>query len=725
MVAAALKRLRWPGVWPVVAFVVLLLLALDLMSDAVQNSDRLSRVFVPLLSLVLVGLAGLAAIVVVNVVRLVRLYRRQAAGSRLTGRMVLLFAAVSLLPVAVVYYHSLGFLLKGIDSWFDIEIDRAMEDALDLSQASLDLNRRVLLRYSEQLISEMQGEADATLPLALDAARRRSGAIELTLLSSHGQVRGSSSADPIQIVPALPETEILQQVRDGSNYVGLDTRPADGVVIRTVVRDPSGGPLVLQALFPTSERVTDLSERLESAYNRYRELAYLREPLKFSFSLTLSLVLLFGLLAALIAAFEMARRLVAPIADIAHGTRRVAEGDYSHRLPLPKQDDELSFLVASFNAMTRRVAQARDAAERSQEEVEAQRSYLQTVLGHLSTGVVAYDAEGRLRTANPAANQILRLELEDFEGESLEALSSAHPRLDPWVRSVEEAFAADGDWRGEVTLFRAEGRQVLTCRSSVFNPPGEARRGWVVVFDDVTTLIKAERDAAWGEVARRLAHEIKNPLTPIQLSAERLRHKYLKLLSEPDAKVLDRATITIVQQVEAMKQMVNAFSDYARPPKMEAEPLELDHLLAGILDLYRNADVCLKEDFGAPKASIRGDALRLRQVVHNLLKNAQEALEGQADACVRVSTALVAEKDSHCVEMRVEDNGPGFDEALLGRLFDPYVTSKAKGTGLGMAIVKKIIEEHSGTIWAENREGGGARVVVRLPLCQGDPRARA
>ncbi len=710
-----MRRWRRPKLWPIVAFLLVLLVALDLMSDAIQNSDRLSRAFVPLLTLVLAGLVGLTGIVVVNVVRLVGLYRRQAAGSRLTGRLVLLFAAISLLPVAVVYYHSLAFLLKGIDSWFDIQIDRAIADSLALSQASLDLNRRVLLKYSEGLLGEVGGETEATMPLALDTARRRSGALSLTVMNSHGRVIGSSSADPTQIVPVLPESEVLAQVREGNNYVGLDTRPAEGLVIRTLVRHPKGSPVLLQAIFPTSERVSALSERLELAYNRYKELAYLRQPLKLSFSVTLSLVLLFGLLTALVAAFETARRLVAPITDIAHGTRRVAEGDYSHQLPLTRRHDELDFLVASFNAMTRRIAQARDVAERSSREVEAQRSYLETVLGHLSTGVMAFDSSGLLRTANPAAHQILKVELEAFVGEPLAELLTAHPRLEPWVVAMAASFHEEGDWRGEVTLFGGEGRQVLMCHSTPFDPPGEARRGWVVVFDDITKLIKAQRDAAWGEVARRLAHEIKNPLTPIQLSAERLRRKYLTQLPEADARVLDRATLTIVQQVEAMKEMVNAFSDYARPAKIEVEPLKLDQLLTGILELYRNAEVCLQEDFRAPGTLVRGDPLRLRQVVHNLIKNAQEALEGQAEGCIRVSTALVEDSDGACVQMRVEDNGPGFDEALLGRLFEPYVTSKAKGTGLGMAIVKKIIEEHGGMISAENGERG-ARVVVRFPV---------
>lgn len=717
MELAALKRWRRPKLWPIVAFLLVLLGALDLMSDAIQNSDRLSRVFVPLLTLVLAGLLVLTGIVLVNVVQLVGLYRRQAAGSRLTGRLVALFAVISLLPVAVVYYHSLGFLLKGIDSWFDIQIDRAIEDSLALSRASLDLNRRVLLKYSEQLLGEVGGETEATMPPVLDASRRRSGALSLTVMDPHGRVISASSTDPTEIVPVTPDPEVLAQVRDGINYVGLDTRPAEGLVVRTLVRHPKGKPLLLQGIFPTSERMSTLSERLELAYNRYRELAYLREPLKLSFSATLSLVLFFGFLSALIAAFETARRLVAPITDIAHGTRRVAEGDYSHQLPLTKRHDELDFLVASFNAMTRRIAQARDSAERSSCEVESQRSYLETVLGHLSTGVMAFDSAGLLRTANPAAHQILRVDLETFVGEPLAELLSAHPRLEPWVVGIAASFHEDGDWRGELTLFGGEGRQVLMCHSTPFDPPGQDRRGWVVVFDDITQLIKAQRDAAWGEVARRLAHEIKNPLTPIQLSAERLRRKYLTLLPEADARVLDRATQTIIQQVEAMKEMVNAFSDYARPARLHPEPLELDQLLSGILELYRTTDACLQEDFQAPGTLVRADPLRLRQVVHNLIKNAQEALEGQAEGCIRVSTALVEDSDGACIEMRVEDNGPGFDESLLGRIFEPYVTTKAKGTGLGMAIVKKIIEEHGGMISAENGERG-ARVVVRLPLCR-------
>lgn len=608
MALETLKRLRYPGMLPVAALVVILAVALDLMSGAVRNSEELSRAFVPLLFVILLGLLVLVVLVAVNVVKLVRHYRRQTAGSRLTGRILVRFAWLSLLPVAVVYYYSLGFLLHGIDSWFDVEIDRAMEDAIKLNQASLDLNQRVLLRYSEQLLAGVEDSSITALALSLETLRRRAGALEASILGPRGQVYGYANADPTQLVPDYPGREILQQVRAGGNHVGLETHADGELVVRVLVADHIDHLRKLQIIFPTSEHLSGLSQRLEDAYNRYTELSYLRQPLKLSFSVTLSLVLVFSLMAALVAAFHTARRLVAPVADIARGTRAVAEGDYEQQLPLPSHDDELALLVASFNTMTHRIAQARDTAHRSRQAVEAQRAYLETVLGRLSSGVVAIDPDQHLRTANPAALHILGLLPEDVREQNLAGLMCRHRRVSHWVKTVREHLDKPEEWRAEITLFSDEGRQILLCRGSPLLRPGNDEHGHVVVFDDITTLIMAQRDAAWGEVARRLAHEIKNPLTPIQLSAERLRHKLLPKLRDQDAGIVDRATHTIVAQVEAMKAMVNDFSSYARPPKMEAKPLCVDALVAEIMDLYRSAGsssgLALKLE--APNARIIG-----------------------------------------------------------------------------------------------------------------------
>lgn len=721
MAPAALKRLRYPGMIPVAALLVVLFVALDLMSDAVQNSEALSRAFLPLLSLVLLGLLVLAVMVSVNIVKLVHRYRRQAAGSRLTGRILVRFALISLLPVGVVYYYSLGFLLHGIDSWFDVEIDRAMQDAIELNQSSLDLNQRLLLRYSEQLLAGIEDRSTTALALSLEELRRRAGALEALALGAGGQVYGHAHDDPTQLVPDYPKREILQRVRAGTNYVGLETRPGGDLVIRVLVADPISRSRAMQIIFPTSEHIGGLSQRLEDAYNRYTELSYLRQSLKLSFSVTLSLVLGFGLMAALIAAFHTARRLVAPVENIARGTRAVAAGDYEQRLPVPNHDDELAFLVTSFNTMTHRIARARDAAARSRQAVEAQRAYLETVLGRLSSGVVSIDSSQRLRTTNPAASHILGLSPDEMRNQDLARLTHRHPQISHWVEMVREHLDDPEDWRAEITLFTGEGRQVLLCRGSPLVPPDGSDHGHVVVFDDITALIVAQRDAAWGEVARRLAHEIKNPLTPIQLSAERLRHKLLPKLQDRDADILDRATHTIIAQVEAMQVMVNDFSSYARTPKMEPRPLYLDTLIAEVMDLYRGIGPAGGPELrlGAPGARIMGDPQRLRQVIHNLMKNAEEAVEGRAKPRTLVTTSRVEHAEQAHVDLRVQDNGGGIDESLLGTLFDPYVTTKTKGTGLGLAIVKKIIEEHGGIIRTENADGG-ARFVARFPLWQGE-----
>ncbi|EIC23055.1 sensor histidine kinase [Thiorhodovibrio frisius] len=704
------------------ALLLVLLVALDLMSNAVQNSESLSRIFVPLLFLVLIGLMVLAVTVVVSIIRLTGRYRRQAAGSRLTGRMLALFALISLLPVGVVYYYSLGFLLRGIDSWFDVEIDQAMENALTLNQASLDLNQRVMMRYASQLLAGIEDRSTTALTLTLGQLRRQAGAQELTLFSNSGEVMGTASDDPLQLVPNQPERKLMQSVRGGEDYVGLETTDNNQLQVRVLVNDPRARPLILQAIFPTSARISELAAQLEDAYNRYTELSYLRQSLKFSFLLTLSMVLIFGLMAALLAAFRTAQRLVAPIADIARGTRAVASGDYDQQLPLPTHDDELAFLVSSFNAMTRRVAQARDEAARSQQKVEEQRAYLETVLGRLSSGVLAFSEELRLTTSNPAARQILRLESPPQQSPSLNELEACHPWLSHWAETLRRQFTKTADWRAEVTLFGGEGRQVLMCRGSRLPVSGTEATGYVLVFDDITELIRAQRDAAWGEVARRLAHEIKNPLTPIQLSAERLRHKLLKKLDEQDARIVDRSTTTIVAQVEAMKAMVNDFSSYARSPEIQHRPFEIDALIRDVLELYRGGPVRVQADLKAGKACIRGDSKRLRQVIHNLIKNAIEALENTPNAEVTIRSSLSTGIDIPAVVMDVEDNGAGFDAKLLQNAFEPYVTSKTKGTGLGLAIVKKIIEEHSGIIAAQNTEHG-ARIRAQLPLWQAPDQA--
>jgi nitrogen fixation/metabolism regulation signal transduction histidine kinase len=423
------------------------------------------------------------------------------------------------------------------------------------------------------------------------------------------------------------------------------------------------------------------------------------------------------MLAAIYGAIFFAQRLVRPVQDLIAGTRAVGKGDFGTRLPLPSRD-EMGFLVHSFNDMTKRLRRAHEEATRSQQAVERERERLSIILARLSTGVLAVDRTLTVRMANQAAGAILGTDLSVATGRSLPELAAGNERLGQFVAAVAVRFAAGRDeWREQLDLDGEAGRRTLMCACTPM--PGEGTdMGYVIVFDDITALLQAQRDAAWGEVARRLAHEIKNPLTPIQLSAERMRRRFLASMSPTDAEILDRSTRTIVSQVEAMQQMVNAFSEYARAPEMKITRFSLNQLVTEVADLYRSQDprATIRLDLDDNIEAIEADRGRIRQILNNLVTNALESLEGAAAPTLEIGSRLESGGDASYAVLTVCDNGPGFQRELLGRVFDPYVTSKPKGTGLGLAIVKKIVEEHGGRIDADNRPEGGARVRVVLPV---------
>jgi PAS domain S-box-containing protein len=474
----------------------------------------------------------------------------------------------------------------------------------------------------------------------------------------------------------------------------------------------------LVAIYPIERRLGELADTVEFAYQNYGEKARLREPLKTNFTLTLTLVLLLSLFAALYGAFWAARRLVRPIQDLVAGTRAVAKGDFDLRLPLTSHD-EMGILVHSFNDMTKRLARERAETRRSQQAVEAERAKLAVILARLSTGVISLEPDRTIRTINQAAAAILGTEIEHCISKALPQAAVGIPLFEQFVGACGTHLdGGQSEWREQLVLQSEGNRRILMCACTTLSGEDRSPGGYVIVFDDITALVQAQRDAAWGEVARRLAHEIKNPLTPIQLSAERLRRKLLDTMGPAEAQVLDRATHTIVQQVEAMKEMVNAFSEYARAPDMDVSRFDLNQLIAEVAELYR-----AQGPQGRPKlqldpalAEIEADHGRLRQILHNLLANALEALEGAQNPEIRIETRLLEKNGSKVAEIVVEDNGPGFRTDVIGQVFDPYVTTKPKGTGLGLAIVKKIVEEHGGKIEAENNRSGGARVRIELPL---------
>lgn len=709
----------------IAAGILVMLISLLLLSKSTQNSAAFENIHLGLLLVNAIAALVLLVVIGYNLYRLIRQYRQNVTGSRLTTRLVVMFVVLAIAPVLLVYGFSIQFINRGIDSWFDVRVERALSDAIELSRTALQTRVHDLLGRTEHLSDLIATTDNREMPSRLDALRRQSGATELTLLSGlDGHIIASSTSQAATLIPDLPSQEVLMQVRTGNVYVGLDPVGDNGLHIRAVVPVAAGGlwwrPEILQAMYPVADEQSGLANRVQNAYSHYRELTVLRTPLKYSFMFTLSLVLLLSILMAVWIAFVAARKLVEPIQNLVEGTRAVARGDFSTRLPMPSRD-EVGYLISSFNEMTQRLAEANDAARRSRQLVENERSYLGAVLGRLSSGVISFNAALVLKTANPAAGEILGADLHRHLGKSLAPLATEPTLLGQFVAACRGHLEAEQrEWREEMVLRDDSGRRILMVSCTALPSTGEAPPGHVMVFDDLTALIEAQRDAAWGEVARRLAHEIKNPLTPIQLAAERMRRRYLGALKGEDAEVLDRATHTIVQQVEAMKSMVNAFSEYARSPQLEFVLLDLNALVREVVELYRSREtgmqIELKLDTGLPK--LHADSGRIRQMLHNLLKNAQEALEGRQQPWVRITTHYFRRGLEETAEIVVEDNGPGFNAEILGKAFEPYVTSKPKGTGLGLAIVKKLAEEHGGSIRAQNAPEGGAQLVIRLPISE-------
>lgn len=706
-------------VLPAAAVLALLGCALLIAGDAAGDSSRLGSLHPWMLAFASLALVVLIIVILQRLVRLVRDVRHEVPGARLTRRLLAMLMLLAVPPVVVVYGFSLNFLNATIDAWFNVRLEQSLDDALEIGRLYLDERLRSSEQASATLAAELVDVPNADAQARLDEAIDSLAATQLTLFGDNATVIATASSDPRFLNPAYPDAPTLMRLSGGGRYASAEPL-GDQLALRVLVgvgSSGSGNARLLQTLFPLPERLRPLTQRVEAATFDFQRLKFLRGSLKLTFTLVLTFVLLLSVLFALLTAFGVARRLVAPVGRLAAATRAVGAGRYDTPLPVASRD-ELGFLLNSFNQMQRELERTSARAQRSTQETEAQRAYLKAVLEHLSAGVLGVDRDGVLRTANRAADGILGLPMSRQLGHPLAAVRRDHPSLAPLIDPLLTHLRENArEWREEVVIERDNERRVLLLHGTELVAGGADDAGYVVVFDDLTLLNRAQRDAAWAEVARRLAHEVKNPLTPIQLAAERLRRRFIGRLPADDTEVLDRATRTIVSQVEALKTMVNSFGDYARPPQLSTRPLALHALVGEVLDLYENDQrLQLTRRFAREELLVRADAGRLRQLLHNLLKNALEAIGETAKPRVEVATERFDEGGRAFVELSVADNGPGLPEGFDERWYEPYTSSKERGTGLGLAVVKKIVEEHGGSIRAENRDGGGACFRLRFPL---------
>ena len=694
---------------------------LYLLASAGANTEFFERHYRWLIVSITIFLLLLIGVVGFLLGRLRRRLKTGEFGSKLALRLLMVFSLMAILPGVLIYSISVQFLEKSIESWFDVKVDRALEGGLTLGQTVLDNLLEELQKKAQ--VAALDLAEPASFPLTvLNQLLIQSQIQEATLFNQEGKVIAFTSLDDAVLFPEIPNTEAMRHIRMQKNYSAVETLADNTLYLRVLVPvnvlSAEEDIRVLQVLQRVPPSIARNAEIVQAGFSDYQELMLSRQGLTRLYSATLTLALLLALFSALACAFLISEKLSAPLGLLAEGTRAVAQGDFSRRHQV-HSTDEFGILTESFNLMTEQLAAARTIAQQHQQEVENARAYLENILANLSSGVIVFDKALRIRAVNQSAEQILQIPLISFEGLTVEECAEQESGLRLLAAEIRGGFDSEeaGEWQRQVLHFTADKEQVLLLRGSRL--PQASGGGGVVVFDDITSLLQVQRTVAWGEVARRLAHEIKNPLTPIQLSAERLQHKLVSKLDEPDAKILKRSTETIVSQVEALKRMVNEFREYARVPELELCQVDVNRLVREVLALYQMSDNTENEspqppitlELAGEISPVRGDPARLRQVIHNLLQNAQDALIGMEDARITVQTRSV----SNGIELSVIDNGKGFPEQVRAHAFEPYVTTKPRGTGLGLPIVKKIVDEHSGMIKIQNIQPHGAQISITLP----------
>jgi nitrogen fixation/metabolism regulation signal transduction histidine kinase len=667
------------------------------------------------------GVIGLVVMIGYQAFVLIRRIRAGVFGAKLTARFFLIISLMALLPGMVVYGVSVQFLVRSIESWFDVRMESALEGGLALGRSALEHVQREVVSKTEGLGRQL-GELPPVLQAArLDELREAAGLQEASLLDAGGKQLAFSSANQGSLIPPPLDQGALWQARQlqpWSRLIATDGRIQVKVVVAVSTVTVSERLRILQVVQPVPSQLASDAQQVETARQGYQELMISRLGLRRMYGISLTLALTLALFSALSLAFIISDRLAAPLRALARGTRAVARGDFTQVQTVATRD-ELGMLTQSFNRMTRQLAEARATAEESHDKLLEANAYLEGVLSSVTAGVVTLEPDLSVRLANPTAAAILGVPRADLEGRPLSDWGAqagdesglSHPGLAAFAQQMVRHFqdSPTQPWREQVEFATPLGQRAILVRGTPLSP-GETP-DYVLVLDDVTQLIQAQRDAAWGEAARRMAHEIKNPLTPIQLSAERLEAKLADRLEGPARDTLVRATATIVGQVAAMKGLVDAFAQYARLPSPKIERVDLNALTREVLHLYEGG-IPLQLDLAESLPPVAGDPALLRQVLVNLMKNAQEALHERENPRIRVDTVL----DGDFIALGVEDNGPGFPEELKQRMFEPYATTKPRGTGLGLPVVKKIIEEHHGTIAVYNLDRGGARICVRLPI---------
>ncbi|RUM90175.1 MAG: histidine kinase [Thiomicrospira sp.] len=711
-----LKQYGW-----LIAISSILLISLIVMSQILQNASQFAQTYSTLLFISFGGMIVLIVMLARTLHKLRKQYKANIPGLRLTVRLTTIIGFMLGIPLAIIFYFSMSFVHQGINQWFDVKTEEALANAVKLVQITLDDQTRRNLNNTQQALKLYRDELFITPVLTLNKLGEQLNTREIALYKSDGQLIAYSSQDNVNILPKSPAPRLFQQIRKKLTYAAIETQSGLNTsyqiirIMLPITDIHNNKHYALQAVFSIPEQLSHLADTVRISASQYQELSYLKGPLKTSFTVILSMVLLLTMISALLFTIKTIQNITRPIRTLARGTEAVAKGDYAISMPVV-QEDEMGQLIHSFNDMIQQIAKARNDIKFGHQQTEMQKLYLQAIIKNLNSGVLTLDMNLRLKTINDATNSILNTDLFKQLGKPLNEIlkqpESQH--LKQFFDTIFPLFRNDAKpWSEQLTFDCKEGQKILLVHGSTLPSLDQKVGGFVIVIEDITQLVQAQLHAAWSDVAQRLAHEIKNPLTPIQLSAERLHYKLNNKLTPSDQQLLKRMTDTIIEQVGAMQNLVQAFTEYADTPEIELSQLNLNTLIKDVVSMYKdpkaNWKVSYKIDPQCPK--ITADASKLRQLLHNLIKNAIEACGERPDTRIEVRTDCAQDE----INFSICDNGPGIPEKAKNWIFEPYSTDKPKGTGLGLAIVKKIVDEHQGQIHVESELEQGTCFIINLP----------
>ena len=698
----------------IVSFIGISLLIL--LAKAISNSDLISSdSFRALLGLNILFIFSLIVLIGFQIFRLLQNVKKEITGSRLTLRLVMSFALMGVVPVLIVYLVSVNFLTKSIESWFDVKVESALEGGLTLGQKTIDILMKDI-ELKGKSIAYSIGNVDSQQRYSLLTDLREKFRIEDAVIFDQNSIIIEVSSEKSDLIPPIPNIKDLEKGSKGF-FGRIEEKDGEQIFLKTftpiLTKNVNSKTLILQLTQPIPPSIANLALSVESVYSEYQQLTYSRNSLKIIYILTLTLVLLLALLSSVSASFVISRRFSSPLAMLADATRQISKGNYK-KIISKQGKDEIGVLISSFNSMTSQLEDATNSSEKDRERLEIARTFLETILAHLTTGVIVLDQAKIIRLNNIAASKILKIKSSDMSNMPMSEIVDKYLLFKPMYEFVESYIDSDKKNKKEESQefkLNKENEQESTIMLQITPIKNNKDKSYVLVIDDISEVTQAQRHRAWGEIARRLAHEIKNPLTPIQLSAERIQLKFKNKLDKEDSEILERSTNTIVNQVNALKIMVNEFAEYARPTKIQKDAVQIDELIDEVVALYEiEKNITIKKDRKIP--TIYADQNKLRQVIINLLENSRDALKEIKNKKIIIS---IRNKIGG-IELTVEDNGVGIPDIIIGRIFEPYVTSKKTGTGLGLAIVHKIVEEHEGKITIDRIKNSGTRVTINLKI---------